>query len=132
MHALQISHDDLAIAEALDTLELELALQVQDVSVVGFETALAQALAGLKGELLFRMPGDILPDAREIAAVSVPDEEAARRKVLLVVLAHDGTTMRVQDAGDVDHAVGSLARSMAGVIDSFSASEQADEHPILL
>lgn len=132
MHALQMSHEDLAIAEALDTLELELALQVQDVPSIGFEAALAQALSGLHGEVLFRMPGDIMTDASEIAAVSVPDRETSRRRVLLVVLGEDGATLRVQDAGEADNAVGSLARSMAGVIDSFSAVDAAEQRPILL
>lgn len=133
MLAQQISQDDLNIADALETIELELALQVHDVAHVGFDAAIDGALTSLGGELLFQMPGDLLPGTSQIAAVTLPNgEDAGARKVLLVTLDSDGETTHVQDAREAHHAVASLACSMAGVVDSFAAVSAREEEPILL
>jgi hypothetical protein len=134
MHAQQISQDDLNLAEALETIELELALQVHDLSRTGFDAAVDSALRSLGGELLFQLPGDLMPGASQVAAVTLPngDSTDGGRKVLLVTLDRDGETMHVQDTQAANHPVARLARSMAGVVDSFAAVNAREDEPILL
>lgn len=132
MHAQSISQDDFDFSDALETIELELALQVQDVPGVGFDAAVDAALTSLGGQLLFRLPAAPEEDVREVAAVSMPTGDAGGRKLLLVTLGQDGETMRIEDAAAGHNPVADLACSMAGVLDTFAVSAAREDEPILL
>jgi len=132
MHAQQLSADDLHIAEALETIELELALQVQDIARIGFDAAVDTALRGLGGQILFRLPATIRADAQAVAAVSLPTGDHNARKLLIVTLGSDGETMHVEDAVAGKDPVADLAQSMAGLLESFSASTANSQAPIQL
>lgn len=132
MHAQRISEDDFDFSDALETIELELALQVQDVPGIGFDAAVDAALTSLGGQLLFRLPATLQADAREIAAVSMPNGEDGGRKLLLVTLGQDGETMRIENAAAGDNPVADLACSMAGVLDTFAVSAAREDEAILL
>lgn len=132
MQAQQVLQDDFDFSDALETIELELALQVQDVPALGFDAAVDAALTSLGGQLLFRLPAAPGEDVREVAAVSMPTGDEGGRKLLLVTLAPDGQTMRVEDANDGHNPVADLAFSMAGVLDTFAVSAAREEEPILL
>jgi hypothetical protein len=132
MNARQVSQEDIHIAEALETIELELALQVQDVADIGFDAAVDAALTGLGGQILFRLPATAQPDAQAVAAVSVPTGEDGVRKLMIVTLASDGQTMRVENAAPGNNPVADLAQSMAGVLDTFAATNAGSDDPIQL
>jgi hypothetical protein len=107
-------------------------LQVQDVPGLGFDAAVDAALTSLGGQLLFRLPAAPGDDLREVAAVSMPTGEEGGRKLLLVTLGDDGETMRIEDAAAGHNPVADLARSMAGVLDTFAVSTAREDEPILL
>ena len=131
MQAQRVSQDDFDLSDELETIELELALQVQDVPGIGFDAAVDAALTSLGGQLLFRLPATS-ETVREVAAVSMPTSETGRRKLLLVTLAQDGETMRIENAASGHNPVADLACSMAGVLDTFSGSAVRENEPILL
>jgi hypothetical protein len=132
MQAHRLSNDDFDFSDALETIELELALQVQDVSTIGFDATVDAALTSLGGQLLFRLPAAPSQNAREVAAVSMPSSEHGGRKLLLVTLGLDGKTLSVEDAADRHNPIADLACSMAGLLDTFALSAAREEHPILL
>lgn len=132
MQAQRVLQDDFDFSDALETIELELALQVQDVPGLGFDAAVDAALVSLGGQLLFRLPAMPEQDAREVAAVSMPSGDGGGRKLLLVTLGEDGETMRVEDAAAGANPVADLACSMAGVLDTFAVTTAREEEPILL
>lgn len=132
MHAQQVAIDELDFSDALETIELELALQVQDVNTIGFDRALDAALGSLNGQILFRLPATMQEDALAVTAVSLPTGEDAERKLFLVTLDADGETMRVTDASAAESPVADLAQSMASVLAAFTASTAREEEAILL
>lgn len=132
MNVQHVSHGDMNIADALDTIELELALQVQDIHAAGFDGVLSAALASLGGQFLFRLPSVDLADTREVAAVSLPLGTEGDRKLLLVHLAGDGESLRVEDAAFSESPVAAMAKSFAGVLDTLAAASEKEDEPILL
>ncbi|MBS9719809.1 hypothetical protein JYU29_03800 [Tianweitania sp. BSSL-BM11] len=132
MQAQQVLQDDFDFSDALETIELELALQVQDVSKLGFDAAVDVALTSLGGQLLFRLPATPGENVVAVAAVSMPTGEDGGRKLLLVKLGEDGETMQVEDAASGNNPVADLACSMAGLLDTFDVSTAREEEPILL
>lgn len=132
MQAQRTPQTDFDFSDALETIELEMALQMQDVPRIGFDAAVDAALTSLGGQLLFRLPATSDENALEVAAISMPSGDDGGRKLMLVTLAQDGETMRVENATVGENPVADLACSLAGVLDTFAVSVAREEKAILL
>lgn len=104
---------------ALETVEFELALQLQDIARQGFEGALSTALDSVGGKLLFDMPIAI-EDCRRVAAVSLGSGE--QRLLALVVLPNGSDTPRVETAENSSNPVAGIVAAYAGVMDHLAVA----------
>jgi hypothetical protein len=116
-----ISHEESAAFEtaALETVEFELALQLQDIARQGFEGALSTALDSVGGKLLFDMP-IASEDCRRVAAVSLGAGE--QRLLALVVLPNGSDTPRVEAAENSSNPVAGIVAAYAGVMDHLAVA----------
>lgn len=111
----------------LEIVDLELALQAQDIAGEGFEAALAQALELVGGHLLFDMPEPPEPGCRRIAAVSLGSGE--ERVLALVVLPDGETQPLVEAAGDSRHPLARIVPTYADVMALIGTCGQSDQGP---
>jgi hypothetical protein len=104
---------------SLETAELELALQMQDVVGQGFDSAVRHALDTLGGSMLFDMPGSPLPGYQRVAVAStgIGDE----RRVFLIHLGEDGSSINVEDAENDTTSLAGFAASYLNLMDRLAA-----------
>ncbi|BDA83119.1 hypothetical protein Sa4125_06610 [Aureimonas sp. SA4125] len=111
--------DDRAAEPALDALEsveFELALDMQDPTEQAFETCVSNAAQVVGGEILFDMPADdSIEDATRMAAVRIPG--AARDRILFVVLDEAGSTLRIASTDEVGERFHGFARAFVSVLE---------------
>ena len=99
----------------LEAVELELALQMQDVVSRGFENSVQSAVEAAGYRFLFQMPAGLDDGHQRVAAVSAGDGED--RHILLVHLGDDGETLRVEAPEDDANSIAEFAASYAGLMD---------------
>ncbi|MCV0408175.1 MAG: hypothetical protein K5872_18290 [Rhizobiaceae bacterium] len=102
-------------APSLEAVELELALQLEDVVEDGFETALEGALRRVGGQLFFHLRVDTMPNCQRVAAASVGAGD--ERQLVLVILPDDGGPIRVEAATEEAGPLAGFARSYAGLFE---------------
>jgi len=115
---------DAAAAEAqdpreapdLETVELELTLQQEDLARLTFEDSLKAALDRLDGELLFDVKLDNVDDCQRVAAVRLGDDSG--RQFALVIMPQNGGSVRVEAAAGSANPLAAIAESYAGVMDA--------------
>lgn len=116
---LEASELEAAISDALEAVELELALHNQNVVSLGFEESIRTALDGIGGELLFqmRMEND---DCQRIAAVRLGRGE--EQQFALVIMPPGGGLMRVEPVAQSNNPLAGITESYAGLVDVFRAA----------
>ncbi|TAN00736.1 MAG: hypothetical protein EPN45_14005 [Rhizobiaceae bacterium] len=111
--------DDIGLAAlAMETVEFELALQLQSLPGKAFEAVLADALENVGGALLFNMPVQPGVGSGHVAAVSLPSGEG--RILALVIQSADGI-LRVEPAEQSANPVARIVPAYAGVMEHFAA-----------
>ncbi len=99
----------------LEAVELELALQMQDIVSRGFEDSVQDAVEAAGYQFLFQFPSGLGNGNQRVAAVSAGFGND--RHILLVHLAEDGETLKVEAANDAAGSIANLATSYAGLMD---------------
>ncbi|WP_102959880.1 hypothetical protein [Mangrovicella endophytica] len=101
--------------DVFESVEFELALDLQGATAETFETSVRSAAAVIGGELLFEMPSDgTIEDASRIAAVRLPSQE--RDRILFAVLDEAGEQVRVPDREEIGDRFYGFARAFVGVL----------------
>jgi hypothetical protein len=108
-----------AAVEPLEAVELELALQNQNLVSLGFEESIHTALSEIGGEMLFQMRLE-RQDCQRIAAVRVG--QGNEQQLALVIMPPGGGLMRVEPVEQSHDPLATIARSYAGLVDSFRAA----------
>lgn len=90
------------------------ALGAQDILAKGFEAAVRSAAAQSKGRFLFQMPVHTVHDCQRVAAVNLAGDESPT--TMLVLLAGDGRTFRLEDARASDNPFAGMAVSYGGLL----------------
>jgi hypothetical protein len=102
-------------AETFEAVELELALDMQDLTQSDFETCVRAAAAVVGGELLFDMPSDgSVDDASRIAAVRFEGQD--RDSIVFAVLNAEGDIIRVSGREEIGDRFHGFARAFVGVL----------------
>lgn len=102
--------------DPFETVEFELALDLQDLTVSGFETCVRNAAEVVGGEFLFDMPSDgSIEDASRIAAVRIRGRE--RVGILFAILDASGTMIRVPGREEMGERFYGFARAFIGVLE---------------
>lgn len=101
-----------------DTVDLELALQFQDMKALGFEGAVAAAVASIGGELLFEMPALAEAGGDRVAAVSLGSGDG--RLLALVILPGEGQPPRIEPADTSSNPVAGIVAAYAGLMEHFA------------
>lgn len=104
---------------SLESIELELSLQCQDVIQHGFEGSVRRALTAAGGTLMFHMRTDSISDSRWVAVASMRDGE--ERKLIVITVPAEGNTLRVEAVEESDHPLAGIAVAYANVMDRLSA-----------
>ena len=114
-----------ALPAPLEQVELEMALDIQDIGTLGFATALEQASLSIGGQLLFDLPCPGGENCQRVAAIKAGDE------VLLALLACDGRTVTISAAsGTGQDAYARFALSHAAMLGKLAGlSSMAAERP---
>jgi|SRR5690554_6727648 hypothetical protein len=109
---------------SLEAVELELALQLQNVVAKGFSETVQDAVEVAGYRFLFQMPAVGCGDTQRIAAICAGAGDG--RRILLVHLEEDGRTLSVRPAAsDNDNAYAEMAQSFAEVMEELSRMELA-------
>jgi hypothetical protein len=103
-----------------DTVEFEIALQLQDLESEGFEAAVAAAADSAGGALLFDMPMPAETDCRRVAAVSIGSGE--NRLLMLVTQPSDDEALRVEAVEKSSHPVARIVAAYAGLMDRLAVA----------
>lgn len=113
--------DDTGLISALsmETVEFELALQLQSQPGKAFEAILSDALQNVGGQLLFDMPSQPETSSGHIAAVSLPSGE--ERVLALVVQSGEDGALRVEPAEQSANPVARIVPAYAGVMEHLAA-----------
>jgi hypothetical protein len=113
--------EDIGIASALsmETVEFELALQLQSQPGKAFEAILADALRNVGGKLLFDMPSQPETSSGHVAAVSLPSGE--ERVLALVVQSVEDGALSVEPAEQSANPVARIVPAYAGVMEHLAA-----------
>jgi hypothetical protein len=112
--------DDAGItALAMETVEFELALQLQSLPGKAFEAVLADALENVGGALLFNMPVQPAAGSGHVAAVSLPAGEG--RILALVIQPAEGGMPRVEPAEQSANPVARIVPAYVGVMEHLAA-----------
>lgn len=102
-------------AETFEAVELELALDMQDLTQNDFEACVRAAAAVVGGELLFDIPADgSVEDASRIAAVRI--EGADRDSIVFAVLNAEADNIRVSGREEIGDRFHGFARAFVGVL----------------
>jgi len=105
--------------DSLEAVELELALQNQNLISLGFEESLHTALNEIGGEMLFQMRLE-REDCQRIAAVRIGAGE--QQQFALVIMPPGGGLMRVEPVEQSSNPLAIIAKSYAGLVDTFRAA----------
>lgn len=101
---------------AVEVIEFEIALDLEDPVRLGFEPSVRAAAQAVGGEFLFDMPADgTIDDASRIAAVRIRQEP--RDTIVFAVLDHGGTRLRVADRHEIGDRFHGFARAFVGVLE---------------
>ena len=101
--------------ETFEAVELELALDMQDLTQNDFEACVRAAAAVVGGELLFDIPSDgSVEDASRIAAIRI--EGADRDSIVFAVLNADADAVRVSSRNEIGDRFHGFARAFVGVL----------------
>jgi hypothetical protein len=103
-----------------DTVEFEIALQLQDLESEGFEAAVAAAADSAGGALLFDMPMPAETDCRRVAAVSIGSGE--NRLLMLVTQPSDDEALRVEAVEKSSHPLARIVAAYAGLMDRLAVA----------
>ena len=106
--------------EKPDSMGFELALQLQDVELEGFEAAVAAAADSAGGALLFDMPMPAETDCRRVAAVSIGSGDS--RLLMLVTQPNDEAALRVETVDKSSHPVAGIVAAYAGLMDRLAVA----------
>src|SRR6187549_3375597 len=106
-------------ANSLEAVELELALQSQNLVSLGFEESIRTALKPTGGEILFQMRIEN-DDCQHLAAVRIGRGE--QREFALVIMPPDGGLVRVEPIAQSSNPVAAITESYAGLMDVFRAA----------
>ncbi len=99
-----------------ETVEIELALDLQEPATRPFEDCVRSAVEVIGGEILFDVPADAsLEDASRIAAVRVPGEH--RDRIVFAILNEQETSIRVADRDEVGDRFYGFAHAFVGVLE---------------
>ena len=105
-----------AALEPFEAVEFELALDLQDTTIIPFAECVGNAARVIGGEILFDMPADgSIADAVRIAAVRMAGGDSGR--ILFAVLDQDGTTVRMASQAEVGERFHGFARAFIGVLE---------------
>lgn len=100
----------------LDLVELELALDLNDIAEHGFSEAVRAAARTIKGEFLFDLPASGLADnAQRIAIVCLSREDGGRFG--LVLLSADGSQARTIEPDESTSGLVRFARAFVAVLE---------------
>jgi hypothetical protein len=105
--------------DSLEAVELELALQNQNLISLGFEESIHTALNEIGGEMLFQMRLE-REDCQRIAAVRIGAGE--EQQFALVIMPPGGGLMRVEPVEQSNYPLAMIAKSYAGLVDTFRAA----------
>jgi hypothetical protein len=108
-----------AETNSLEAVELELALQNQNLVSLGFEESIQTALKAIGGEMLFQMRLEN-EDCQRVAAVRIGSED--ERQFALVIMPPDGGLMRVEPVAQSSNPIAQITESYAGLMDVFRAA----------
>ncbi len=108
---------------SLEAVELELALQLQDIVGRGFEDSVQDAVEAAGYDFLFQFPAGHSDGDQRVAAIAARNGE--ERQILLVHLAEDGETLRVEAPNDEPNSIARFAASYAGLMDYFGRTSAA-------
>ena len=108
---------------SLEAVELELALQLQDIVGRGFEDSVQGAVEAAGYDFLFQFPAGHSAGDQRVAAISARNGD--ERQILLVHLADDGETLRVEAPNDESNSIAEFAASYAGLMDYFGRPSAA-------
>jgi len=101
---------------ALDLVELELALDISDLTDRGFCDAVRDAAAKINGEFLFDLPASgLVDDAQRIALVCLSRDNGGRFG--LVLLSADGDRFRTAEADEATQGLVRFARAFVSVLE---------------
>jgi hypothetical protein len=105
--------------DSLEAVELELALQNQNLISLGFEESISTALNEIGGEMLFQMRLE-REDCQRIAAVRIGAGE--QQQFALVIMPPGGGLMRVEPVEQSSNPLAIIAKSYAGLVDTLRAA----------
>jgi hypothetical protein len=105
-----------AETNSLEAVELELALQNQNLISLGFEDSIRTALKSTGGEILFQMRME-REDCQRIAAVRIGSGE--EQQFALVIMPPGGGLMRVEPVDRSTNPLARITESYAGLVDVF-------------
>lgn len=100
----------------LEAVELELALQMQDVISRGFVDSVQDAVEAAGYQFLFQFPSGLGNGNQRVAAVSAGTGD--ERHILLVHLDEDGETLKVEAPNSNSGSIADFAASYAGLMDA--------------
>jgi hypothetical protein len=104
------------VLDAFESVEFELALDMQDPTEVPFEACVAHAAEVVGGEILFDMPTDgSIEDAARMAAVRIP--HPSRDRILFVVLDEARSSLRMASSEEVGERFHGFARAFVSVLE---------------
>jgi hypothetical protein len=110
---------DSASDDSLEAVELELALQNQNLISLGFEESISTALSEIGGEMLFQMRLE-REDCQRIAAVRIGAGD--QQQFALVIMPPGGGQMRVEPVEQSSNPLAIIAKSYAGLVDTLRAA----------
>jgi hypothetical protein len=108
-----VAHND---AGSLEKVELQMALEAQDLVGTGFEASIRRAADAIGAEFLFNLPAPSSMPFQRAALVSLPDEHA---ELVLVTLSDDGATMNAQLEGPDTAHLFRLGEAWLAVVSQF-------------
>ncbi|SMH41529.1 hypothetical protein [Mesorhizobium australicum] len=101
------------VRPSLEVVELEFALDLEDVKA-GFDEAAAAAARATGGALLFTMPTAAIADCSRVAVISLG--ERGDHELVLAILGEDGISTRIETAAESSNPIARLARSWSQVM----------------
>lgn len=106
------------VTHSLEMVELEFALDLEDVKT-GFDEAAGAAAKATGGALLFTMPTAAIADCSRVAVISLGERN--ERELVLVILGEDGISTRIETVAESSNPIAALARSWSSVMERMPA-----------